>query len=210
MNPDPDAPVIVIIGTIIVDGIPTPILWPPSFRTHRTNLRSEPDARKYEPSPRSSIMKKVSYYQAGQFGFTNDPDLFIAVQQFIADAVVDGWAIEPTYRNSESIEQAARLTRDGFVIHTINRSAANGEKPRRWLSESMVHIWGPDGLEISTPSQYEFEEIKNGLQKCSECKRIGVKTERVGFAGRCCIECLPKLRAQIETPRWCDEFLVFI
>jgi hypothetical protein len=151
----------------------------------------------------TATIEKVPYRPAGQFGFTRSTSLFNAVQQYISDAVADGWDIKPTY-GSEPVERAASLTRDGFHMLIINRSESNGKKPGDWFSESSIHIWGPDGMAIRPPEFYDFEKIKALTAKCPQCGAEGVKTVRYAFAGRCCEACLPAMRAKHEKPGWCD------
>jgi hypothetical protein len=141
------------------------------------------------------------YISAGQYGFTNNPTLFEAVEQYVADAMADGWSIIPTY-GDENVDRAATLNRDNFVMMIINRSAANGKKPGRWRSESHISIWGPDGLSIPPPRIYDWDTIVAAQTKCSVCGSSGVETKRYGFAGRCCEACLPRMQAKHEYLGW--------
>lgn len=116
-------------------------------------------------------------------------------------AKADGWTSEPTYK-TESEERACRLRKDGFVAHILTRTP----EPKPWNTnpkhEGGVYLWGPDGLCIETPREYDFGAILAGLNKCGECKKDGVPTQRVGFAGRCCESCLPAARKKHEYPGW--------
>lgn len=115
-------------------------------------------------------------------------------------AVADGWSIEPTYQ-TEPVERAARLSRDGFSAQIITRTPEEGH---RWRTtyEGSVHIWGPDSLAVKAPHPYSWERLTAGLRTCHDCGATDVETQRVGFAGRTCAACLPDARKRIETPGW--------
>jgi hypothetical protein len=134
------------------------------------------------------------------FGFTNDVADLEAVRQWVADAVADGWDIEPTYR-VEPVGRAARLTRDGYIAMALMRDNS-GETGRRWRYEANVSVWGPDGLAISVPRKYDFALIEKAVRRCGECGKEDVDTQRVGFAGRTCAGCLPEARKKHEYPGW--------
>ena len=133
------------------------------------------------------------------FGLTNSDDQLQAVREFRDAAVADGWRIDPTYAN-ESVDRAARLTRDGYVMQVLTRD--NREHKYRYTYDASVHIWGPDGLTIRTPEFYSFPEIEARAQTCSACGKTGVETTRYSFAGRCCLDCLPEMRRKHEYPGW--------
>jgi len=141
---------------------------------------------------------RVPYLPSGEWGFTNDPLRLAGAQQFRDDAVADGWNIAPTYE-TEAVDRAAKLRRDGYVMMVLTRT-----KLGKWAFEAQVNIWGPDGLAINPPEFYDFAEIESRTRICSYCKKTDVETQRVGFAGRCCADCLPDMRKRIETPGWCD------
>lgn len=138
-------------------------------------------------------------YPPGPFGFTNERHHIENVRAFVVAAVLDGWSIEATYE-SESIESAAKLRRDGFVMSVLMREKDAGGK---WRYEASISIWGPDGLAIRpVPHPYNAEAISAGLRVCSNCKDKDVPTERFSFAGRCCAKCLPRMRELHEQPGW--------
>lgn len=114
-------------------------------------------------------------------------------------AIADGWQAEPTYGDHEPLEQAWKLRRDGFTIQGLSRPGSD-----KMLPSADVHIWGPDGLAIEPPAEYDFAAIVRGSQTCSECGAHPVTTERVAFANRVCAECAPDARRRYETPGWCD------
>lgn len=133
------------------------------------------------------------------FGFTNEEGKYKAVVKFREDAIADGWECKPTYGSSESIESHATLAKEGFTCHVKARIKKEG----KWKYEAEVTIWGSDGLVISgMPLIYNWEEIKAGLKRCNYCLRNGVEIQRLGFAGRCCKECLSAQQKIIEYPGW--------
>jgi hypothetical protein len=133
------------------------------------------------------------------FGFTNDDARLHAAKAYRDAAAADGWSIRSTY-GSEDIDRAATLNRESFIMQVLTRD--NSEKKGKWKYEAQISIWGPDGLAINPPGIYDFAEIKARTRRCLYCKAEDVDTERVGFAGRCCANCLPTMRAKIETPGW--------
>lgn len=141
--------------------------------------------------------ERIPYRPSGEWGFTNDPDRIQGAKQFRDDAVADGWSIEPTYGDHEPMERAAKLCRDGYAMSVITREKTGG-----WQFEAKVHIWGPDRLAIDPPEFYDFAEIERRTRICGYCGATEVRTQRVGFAGRCCENCLPAMRKRIETPGW--------
>jgi hypothetical protein len=108
-------------------------------------------------------------------------------------AEADGWIFEPTY-SSESIDRAFRGQRDGFVVLGLTRSER----------ECSLNAWGPDRLAVAPGTAYDMDWLRAGLRICAACRKEDVETHRVGFAGRCCIECLLRERTRIETPGWND------
>jgi hypothetical protein len=126
------------------------------------------------------------------------------VQKFRDDAVKDGWSIKPTY-NHESVESASHLYKDGFVISILTRTNDLRLYPNvNNLYEVEISIWGPDGLAIEPPREYDMKKIIDGMRFCKYCGKTDVDTFRYSFAGRCCKECLPALREEYEQPGWCD------
>lgn len=134
-----------------------------------------------------------------QFGFTNDAAHVEAVRAFVQAAVADGWSIEPTYPTHESVESAARLKRDGYVLMVLSRD--RGETSR-YRYEAKVSGWGPDGLSIRVPKTYSWDAITSEPTTCRHCGATGVETFRYSFAGRACPVCVPGLRAMYERPGW--------
>jgi len=107
-------------------------------------------------------------------------------------AVADGWHIEPTYQH-ESADRAARLRHpEGFIAQVVTREKGLVD----------LHIWGPDGLAINPYQTYDMDRIRAGIRVCMECHAHDVDTQRVGFAGRVCINCLPAARKSHEFPGW--------
>ncbi len=135
------------------------------------------------------------------FGFTNDQGRLDAARAFRDAAAADGWSIAPTYGASESVERAASLERDGFKMMVMARTSGEGAK---WRYEAKISIWGPDGLAIKPPNEYDFSAIAASLRRCNYCPATDVDTQRVGFAGRCCEACLPEQRKRVEYPGWTD------
>lgn len=129
-------------------------------------------------------------------GFSRGTEIVDYVRSYVAEMAADGWSTEPTY-NGEAIERATRLRRDGFIASSTARPSADGLK-----SSASIHVWGPDGLAIVPPFPYSFDACMAATETCSACRKTGVPTERVGFAGRVCATCLPAQRARIETPGW--------
>jgi hypothetical protein len=113
-------------------------------------------------------------------------------------AIADGWQAEPTYGDHEPLEQAWKLRRDGYTIQGLSRPGSD-----KMLPSAAVHIWGPDGLAIKPPVEYDSAAILRGSETCSECGAHPVKTERVAFANRVCADCAPDARRKYETPGWC-------
>ena len=132
------------------------------------------------------------------FGFTNDDQVYRNIIEFREKALLDGWSIEPVYKN-ESVETASKLMRDGFKMMIFARKDIG-----KWKYEAQISIWGPDRMTIEVPEKYNFDEIKSGMMKCHYCLKHPVKTMCVGFCGRCCSDCLPEQKKQQEYPGWCD------
>ena len=90
------------------------------------------------------------------FGFTNDLSKLEADIAFRDAAISDGWVAKPTYGNHEPMESHATLKKEGFVMHAKCRKKPEGE---RWKAETGITIWGPDGLQIDVPTEYDWNEI---------------------------------------------------
>jgi hypothetical protein len=138
---------------------------------------------------------------ANEWGFSNNAADLEAVRQWVADAVADGWEINPTYR-TEPVESAATLDKNGFRAMVLMRDRGEGETDRGWRYEAKVSAWGPDGLAIRVSRKYDFALIKKALRRCAECGKEDMDTQRVGFAGRVCSDCLPEARKKHEYPGW--------
>lgn len=132
------------------------------------------------------------------FGFTNDDKRYEDAIKWKCDALKDGWVIEPIYK-TESVEFAAKLSKEGFVCNILTKFSGP-----RWKYEVDINIWGPDELAVKPPYKYNWDEIIKGLNTCNYCGASEVKTKRIGFAGRCCENCLPELRKKFEYPGWCN------
>lgn len=113
-------------------------------------------------------------------------------------ALADGWSNEPTYQH-EAIDRASTLRKDGFIAQIIARPEDKVFKPI-----GSIAIWGPDGLAIDIDNEYNWDKIQANLRLCMDCKRGDVETQRVGFAGRVCVECLPAARKRDEYAGWSD------
>ena len=113
-------------------------------------------------------------------------------------AMADGWESRPIYQHEDELT-AFRLTRDGFVVQGLARP--EGELS---VGSGEIHCWGPDGLHIPVGEVYDWGNLNRAVETCGYCSAHPVKTTRVGFAGRCCEACLPRMRKQIETPGWAD------
>jgi hypothetical protein len=119
-------------------------------------------------------------------------------------AVADGWSIRPTY-DSEPVTSAASLDKEGFHMSILARINDLKRYPNvKNLYDIDISIWGPDSLAVEPPKQYYMEAIRKGLRFCGCCGKTDVDTVRYSFAGRCCKECQPNLRAIHEKPGWCD------
>lgn len=116
-------------------------------------------------------------------------------------AEADGWVFHPTYGDHEPVEHAFRGEREGFVIQGIARPERDVGR-NRYGPEASIHIWGPDGLAIKPPLTYDMDAIRRGARICGYCGQESDDTRRVGFAGRVCPTCDPKVRPSIEYPGW--------
>ena len=121
------------------------------------------------------------------------------IRAWVAGAVADGWVRTATHQH-ESVEQAMTLKHpEGFLAQVTLRSA-----------EKAFRVWGPDGLCLPLPQgpydfslgPYDLVVLREAMTRCPECGAFPVETIRVGFANRCCRECAPALRAQMEQPGW--------
>ena len=112
--------------------------------------------------------------------------------------IEDGWALEPTYRH-EPLEHAWGTRKDGFLIRGLARPipGPHGTYPRPDLT-----AWGPDGMQIILPGEYDWEEIRRAVRTCIACGKTNVDTQRYSFAGRCCADCRPEMARIHEKPGW--------
>ena len=134
------------------------------------------------------------------FGFTDNEKKLLEVQEYREAAVADGWKIEPLYE-TESVQSAAKLTRDGWVMHVMARDLRKPGRLKGPSYEACVTIWGPDRLQITVPHPYSWHLIEAALSKCMKCGQ-SAEVERVGFAGRYCKTCSPSERKRQELARW--------
>lgn len=133
------------------------------------------------------------------FGYTNDESRLQAARIWRDAAIADGWSARPTYDDHESQDRACSLEREGFVVQVLTRVM----KPdSRWKYQVSISVWGPDTLAIVPPDTYDWGAILAATRHCNYCRKDGVDTQRVGFAGRCCAACLPAQRKVSERPGW--------
>ena len=105
-------------------------------------------------------------------------------------ALADGWEASKLYA-SEPIETAAWLALDGWTAFIFRR-----------LHDTSVVVWAPDRLAVKAPLVYRRQALMAGSHTCNYCGKVDCVTQRVGFAGRCCLECLPAKRKELEYPGW--------
>lgn len=132
-------------------------------------------------------------------GFTNDASRLSAAKRYRHAAVNDGWSIKPTYQ-TEDTRYAGSLEREGFKMSILTRVGTQG----KYKYEVDVSIWGPDDLSIIPPDVYDWKKIKAGVKVCHICLKTVLYTVRYSFAGRCCIDCQPKMQRLHEGPGWCS------
>lgn len=113
-------------------------------------------------------------------------------------AIADGWTSRPTYDHENELT-AFTLERDGFKVQGLARPS----QPES-MGHGEISCWGSDGLHIPVGEVYDWDAIQRAVETCGYCGTHPVKTERVGFAGRCCAACLPTMRARIETSGWTE------
>ena len=121
------------------------------------------------------------------------------VKKWVQDAIADGWSSEPIYKN-EPIETAMSLKKDGFQVSAIMRD--NNPHPRY----ASINAWGPDGVCVQIPEVYSMTDLVTALGFCEICGKKDVKTVRLAFANRACVECRnkPEVLKKYEYPGWCD------
>lgn len=131
------------------------------------------------------------------FGFTNYPTRHAAAITWRDAAIADGWSARATYGNSESFDRASSLDHpDGYKVMILSRT--NDKPGAKWKFEAQVSVWGPDGLTIKPPAEYDMVAIRAAVENCHYCGKTGCKTERVGFAGRACATCAPVEENKLE------------
>lgn len=135
-----------------------------------------------------------------RWGFTNDEARLQAAVAWWEAARADGWTSTPLYPKFEAETAAAEITKLCFKGHVLMRRKDSG----KWHFEAQIHLWGPDGLTIAAPNVYDWEKVIAGMLTCNACGATPVETHRYSFAGRCCAECLPEMRAKHERPGWTD------
>lgn len=127
------------------------------------------------------------------WGLTNDPIWKERASAFREAAIADGW--RPTDDTGE------HFMKDGYAMHVLSRDEGP-EHHGLYRYHTSVAIWGPDGMAIAPPNLYDWKTIQAGITTCNYCGKKGIEPQRVSFAGRCCIECLPGLRDSLERPGW--------
>ena len=94
------------------------------------------------------------------------------------------------------------------MVFTRDRGPVETRDPREKgyvRYEADVSVWGPDDLAIhKVPDVYSWDALQAGLRTCGYCGAADVDTSRVGFAGRCCAACMPKVRPRVEFPGWAE------
>ena len=125
------------------------------------------------------------------------------VKKWVQDAISDGWSSEPTYGKHESIETAVKLKKDGFQVSAIMRERPENKRSPYDVS---INAWGPDGVCVQIPEVYSMADLVTALGFCEICGKKDVKTVRLAFANRACVECRnkPEVLKKYEYPGWCD------
>jgi len=116
--------------------------------------------------------------------------MFDRGKQWIEACLADGWEskkIYPSNKNSESV----KMTKAGFMLDIFGDDSLM----------SGMYAWGPDGLTLALPEDYDWPTIQSAVNICSKCGKIG-PTVRLAFANRVCAECREKLKAEYEYPGW--------
>jgi hypothetical protein len=115
-----------------------------------------------------------------------------AILNYIATARADGWVDHTEHKTGGDMTW---LMKDGWSLCAI---MARGE------ASGAITIWAPDQLQIIPPREYNWMEIGRQTRYCEYCKSADVDTVRIGFAGRCCATCRPKLAKILEKFGWCN------
>jgi len=143
-----------------------------------------------------------------EFGYTNSDADYAKVVAWRDAAVADGWTLNAVYKK-EPETSYGHLSKDGFTVHACCRVTEEMKKrfahySSKWKYEAQINVWGPDGLAVRAPENYNWAELVAATRKCHHCGKTDVDTVRYSFAGRCCHDCLPAMKAQHEQPGWCD------
>ena len=133
------------------------------------------------------------------FGFTNSKERFNAAVAYKKALMNDHWKVDESYKDRPT-EEMVKLNRGGFIALFVTRKHDVG----KWKFEAAVSLWGPDGLVIVPPEKYNWKAIRRSITICGYCESKKAETFRVGFAGRCCSECLDRVRKKVEYPGWCS------
>ena len=126
------------------------------------------------------------------WGLTNDPIWIERTKAYRDAALQDGWVATD--------DTDEHFKKEGFKLHVLSRIETGG----KYKYAATIDIWGPDGLVIIPPNEYNWESIKSRVRRCNYCDKEDVETHRVSFAGRCCSECLPEKQKKLEYLGWCD------
>ncbi len=113
----------------------------------------------------------------------------VSQEKWVADAVADGWSLEPTC--SEPVETAGKMHLGDWVALYISRP-----------HDVHLNVWGPDGLDVVVPEVYKLDALRANLRKCGFCGAADVDVVRISFAGRTCRPCHKKNVARIEHEGW--------
>jgi hypothetical protein len=125
---------------------------------------------------------------------SNDDTMVQRAQAWRRAAMADGWVSAPTYAPHEGEDRAFTLTHsEGFKVQGISRAP----RPPATRYTASLHCWAADGLAVKVPNTYDMDALREGVRACHYCKRAGVPTQRVGFAGRSCAACAPAEEAKL-------------
>lgn len=120
------------------------------------------------------------------------------LDEYIQSAKNDGWHFTRESKNPQQDWYEAEV----IVINVgkfklLAYANYHGTK----VTTCFINLWGPDELIVEPISPYRRPN-KDDLRICAHCGQLG-ETYRYSFAGRCCKECLPEMRAQFEQEGWC-------
>lgn len=92
-----------------------------------------------------------------------------------------------------------------------SRSDSYGTFKRRadvhgWFVQDTIEGYANNeyGLNIAEDTPTTLNDLREAYTTCPVCGRNvgGANIVRVAFANRCCVDCAPELRQQLETPGW--------